>query len=236
MLSRAARAPRPPSEKSRRGSGCMGISVGDSEYQPLTLAQREVRIAAGARAKGARCESPPVACSAPVTRSVLVPATRQAIAKKVYPCRVALFFTMFGSIFTAAFFAYADSTSGIDIEQVCRPPLPPSSPSPPAYSQTCATVDLACAQKVLYFTRLFGDLLGRPFTSMPRPSMLRSSTALARFSIARLLFSVVFFLYVFMPGFPQSDVFLVLDVAVFSVMSGYLGIISYEYAARECDT
>ena len=66
--------------------------------------------------------------------------------------------------------------------------------------------------------------------------MLRSSMALARFSIARLLFSVVFFMYVFLPGFPQSDVFLVLDVAVFSVMSGYFGIISYEYAARECDT
>ena len=45
-----------------------------------------------------------------------------------------------------------------------------------------------------------------------------------------------FFMYVFVPGFPQSDFFLVLDVGIFSVMSGYLGIISYEYAARECDT
>ena len=63
-----------------------------------------------------------------LTRFLRVAATQQEIAKKVYPCRVALFFTMFGSIFTAAFFAYADSTNGIDIEQVRRLSSTPPSP------------------------------------------------------------------------------------------------------------
>mmetsp|Transcript_3343 Transcript_3343/g.9845 ORF Transcript_3343/g.9845 Transcript_3343/m.9845 type:complete len:148 (-) Transcript_3343:21-464(-) len=110
---------------------------------------------------------------------------------------------MFGSIFTAAFFAYADSTDGWDIEQV------------------------------LYFTRLFGDLFGRPFTSLPRPRCLRTGQHLAVFSVARLVFSITYFVYVFAPGVPQADWFVVADVAAFSVFSGYLGIIAYEYAARD---
>ena len=95
---------------------------------------------------------------------------RERIAREIWPCRLALFWTMFGSIFTAAFFAYADSTTGGDIEQW------------------------------LYFTRLFGDLGGRPLTALPRPSWLRSGPQLAVFSVARLIFSAVFFVYVFVPG------------------------------------
>mmetsp|Transcript_17593 Transcript_17593/g.55012 ORF Transcript_17593/g.55012 Transcript_17593/m.55012 type:complete len:450 (-) Transcript_17593:1784-3133(-) len=128
------------------------------------------------------------------------------VAQHIRPCRVALFWTMFGSIFTAAFFAYATSSSGVDIEQV------------------------------LYFTRLFGDLLGRPFTSLPRPFFLKTGHHLAVFAIARLLFSLVYFLYVFLPNLPRSDVFVVADIAVFSLTSGYVGIISYEYAARDFKT
>ncbi|KAH8059308.1 hypothetical protein JL720_13868 [Aureococcus anophagefferens] len=127
----------------------------------------------------------------------------EAIAKQVWPCRVALFWTMFGSIFTAAFFAYANSNSGIDIEQV------------------------------LYFTRLFGDLFGRPFTSLPRPKCLQTGQQLATFAISRLIFSVIFFVYIFVPGIPSSDLFVIADIGIFSVSSGYLGIISYEYAARD---
>jgi hypothetical protein len=52
---------------------------------------------------------------------------------------VALFVTMWSSIFQASFFAYVNSTSGRDIEQI------------------------------LYFTRLFCDLIGRPLTFFPRP-------------------------------------------------------------------
>ena len=35
------------------------------------------------------------------------------------------------------------------------------------------------------------------------------------------------------PQVPRADWFLVADVALFSVFSGYLGIIAYEYAARD---
>ena len=36
-----------------------------------------------------------------------------------------------------------------------------------------------------------------------------------------------------MPGIPSSDLFVIADIGIFSVSSGYLGIISYEYAARD---
>jgi hypothetical protein len=42
---------------------------------------------------------------------------------------------------------------------------------------------------------------------------------------------VIFFLYAFVPGFPQSDWFIIIFVAVYSVSSGYLAVLSYEYAA-----
>ena len=126
-----------------------------------------------------------------------------AIAAQIRDCRLALFFTMFASIFTAAFFAYADSSSGVDLEQV------------------------------LYFTRLLGDLFGRPFTSLPRPQFLATDRNLANFAIWRTAGAAIFFVYVFVPGVPQSDLFIILYVAVFSVGSGYIGIVSYEYAARD---
>lgn len=139
--------------------------------------------------------------SYPLTR-----ADMEMVATTIRHCRVALFWTMFGSIFTAAFFAYATSKNGLDIEQI------------------------------LFFMRLFGDLAGRPFTSLPRPSCLGNSTQLAAFAIARLIFSLIFFVYVFVPGVPQSDTFIIADVAIFSLTSGYIGIISYEYAARDFKT
>jgi hypothetical protein len=76
----------------------------------------------------------------------------------------------------------------------------------------------------------------RALAEMPRPRWMRSGRALAKFSVYRLVFAVAYFVYVFVPGCPQSDVFVVADILVFSTMSGYLGIISYEYAAREFDT
>lgn len=135
-------------------------------------------------------------------RTSLSRSDMEVIAHKIWPCRVALFWTMFGSILTAAFFAYADSSNGIDIEQV------------------------------LYFTRLFGDLLGRPFTSLPRPRWLSTPRQVAVFAVARLVFAAVFFGYVFIPSVPQSDTFIIANIGIFSVTSGYLGIICYEYVFR----
>lgn len=135
-------------------------------------------------------------------RTSLSRSDMEIIAHKIWPCRVALFWTMFGSIFTAAFFAYADSSNGIDIEQV------------------------------LYFTRLVGDLLGRPFTSLPRPRCLSTPRQVAIFAVARLVFAAVYFGYVFIPNVPQSDAFIIANIGIFSITSGYLGIICYEYVFR----
>lgn len=63
----------------------------------------------------------------------------------VWPLCVALIVTMWCSIFQASFFAYVDSPRGRDIEQI------------------------------LYFVRLFCDLLGRPLTRLPRPWFLKVS-------------------------------------------------------------
>jgi hypothetical protein len=57
----------------------------------------------------------------------------------------ALIITIFCSIFQAAFFAYVSSSHGWEIEQI------------------------------LYFTRLFSDLVGRPLTRMTRPSFMKVS-------------------------------------------------------------
>lgn len=65
----------------------------------------------------------------------------------VCPLCVALMVTMWSSIFQASFFAYVNSKRGWNIEQI------------------------------LYFTRLFSDLMGRPLTFLPRPSFIRVSVS-----------------------------------------------------------
>lgn len=63
----------------------------------------------------------------------------------VCPLCLALLVTMFSSIFQASFYAYVESPKGRDIEQI------------------------------LYFTRLFSDLFGRPLTFLARPSFIKVS-------------------------------------------------------------
>ena len=65
------------------------------------------------------------------------------ILQKMLPLCLALFVVMFCSIFQASFFAYVTSSSGREIEQI------------------------------LYFVRLFADLVGRPLTRLPRPFFLK---------------------------------------------------------------
>lgn len=66
-----------------------------------------------------------------------------ALFKRILPLCVALFVVMWCSIFQASFFAYVTSSrKGREIEQV------------------------------LYFVRLFADLIGRPLTRLPRPFFL----------------------------------------------------------------
>ena len=64
--------------------------------------------------------------------------------REIYPLCIALFIIMFCSVFQASFFAFVTSTvEGRDIEQI------------------------------LYFDRLFADLLGRPLARFSRPSFLQ---------------------------------------------------------------
>ena len=67
-----------------------------------------------------------------------------ALLNKIFPLCLALFVVMWCSIFQASFFAYVTSSSkNREIEQI------------------------------LYFVRLFADLIGRPLTRLPRPSFLK---------------------------------------------------------------
>jgi len=128
---------------------------------------------------------------------------KEFIAHAIGHCRASLYLTMFSSIFTAAFFAYVTSTDDNDIEQI------------------------------LYFTRLFCDLFGRPITRLPRPDFIREPHQLMWASVARLGLAVVFFAYIILPGFPQNDTFITFIVGIFSVGSGYLSVLAYEYAALQ---
>ena len=91
----------------------------------------------------------------------------------VWPLCLTLVITIWSSIFTAAFFAYVNSTNGRDIEQT------------------------------LYFTRLFCDLIGRPLTFLPRPLIVKSPSGLLTVAFLRACLSAIFFMYTFIPGMPQ---------------------------------
>lgn len=67
-----------------------------------------------------------------------------ALFRRIFPLCLALFTLMWCSIFQASFFAYvSSSTKGRELEQI------------------------------LYFVRLFADLIGRPLTRLPRPFFLK---------------------------------------------------------------
>ena len=52
----------------------------------------------------------------------------------------------------------------------------------------------------------------------------------------RMILMIVFFAYIAFDWLPRSDIFIILVVAVFSVASGYLAVLSYEYAAASLQT
>ena len=102
-----------------------------------------------------------------------------------------LFITLFCSIFLSSFFAFVNSTQpDRNIEQI------------------------------LYFIRLFSDLIGRPLTRIFRPWFINTAKDLLIMSILRIGLMIVFFLYILYPNFPQNDVFIMTLVGVFSMLSG----------------
>ena len=95
---------------------------------------------------------------------------------KVFSLCLALFITIWCSIFQASFFAYCDSPQGRDIEQI------------------------------LYFVRLFADLLGRPLTRLPRPWFLRRDSHVLMAALLRVSLMALFFFYIFLPSFPRCAI------------------------------
>ena len=89
------------------------------------------------------------------------------VERLIRPCRLAFFLNIWSSIFTAAFFAYVQPQSDFDIEEL-----------------------------LLYFIRLFSDLLGRPLARMVRPSWAREPNQLVWIACGRLSLMAVFFLYI----------------------------------------
>ena len=85
------------------------------------------------------------------------PSVRSILKEKrsLWPLCLALIITIWCSIFQASFFAHVDSANGWEIEQI------------------------------LYFTRLFCDLLGRPITRLPRPFFMKVCTCGQHYDIIR---------------------------------------------------
>ena len=81
--------------------------------------------------------------------------------------------------------------------------------------------------QVLFYTRLFADLLGRPVTLFVAP---KSIVTLNILSLARLSFVPIFFLYTSTNLIPKSDMWVVVGVFAFSFSSGYLVTLSYQLA------
>lgn len=81
--------------------------------------------------------------------------------------------------------------------------------------------------QVLFYTRLFADLLGRPVTLLATP---KSIVILNILSLTRLSFVPIFFLYTSTNVIPTSDIWIVVGVFLFSFSSGYLVTLSYQLA------
>jgi len=145
-----------------------------------------------------------------VVIQALTEAEKDFVEAVIAPCRWALFITIASSIFQASFLAYVRSSRPRSNNCVCE---------------------------LLYFVRLFADFLGRPLARLlPRLQALSRPSQLVRAALARLSLLVLFLAYISIPThIPKSDVFVALLVAVFALLSGYLIVLSYEYAAQTVD-
>jgi len=81
--------------------------------------------------------------------------------------------------------------------------------------------------QVLFYARIFADLLGRPATLCAQPSV-NTMGALAGL---RLIFVPYFFLVIFRV-FPTARVFLITGVLGFSFLSGYIVTLCYQVAPQ----
>lgn len=81
--------------------------------------------------------------------------------------------------------------------------------------------------QILFYTRLFADLLGRPATLC---LTTKSSSLILFLSTARLLLSPLFFIYSSTTLLPKNDFAAVVSVFLFAFTSGYLVTLAYQLA------
>lgn len=187
------------------------FAVSEDIKESDILKSRDSKLESQDEIKGSRdiLKKPMTSYKQPIERAkILLRAMEDASMKTgvfqtVWPLCLALTITMWCSIFQASFFAYVDSPQGRDIEQI------------------------------LYFIRLFSDLAGRPLTRVPRPWFLKKSRQILVAAILRVSFMIIFFVYILVPSFPRSDVFICIIVSIFSMLSGYFTVLIYEYAAED---
>eukprot|EP00656_Telonema_subtile_P024095 TRINITY_DN2593_c0_g1_i8.p1 TRINITY_DN2593_c0_g1~~TRINITY_DN2593_c0_g1_i8.p1 ORF type:complete len:176 (-),score=41.53 TRINITY_DN2593_c0_g1_i8:32-559(-) len=110
---------------------------------------------------------------------------------------LSLLLTMWSSCVLANFFSFVKSSNGNDISTV------------------------------LYFTRLFCDLLSRPVARLGRPFFVSTPARLLGSACLRTSLLLVFMLYIG-EVLPQSNVFIIGFVACYAFMSGYLSVFSYQ--------
>jgi len=91
-------------------------------------------------------------------------------------------------------------------------------------SQNAENVSFA---QVLFYTRLFGDLLGRPATLYRTPTSISNLVVTA---CVRLSFVPVFFLYTTTEIIPKWDVAAIGGIFIFAFSSGYLATLAYQLA------
>lgn len=82
--------------------------------------------------------------------------------------------------------------------------------------------------QVLFYVRLFGDLLGRPATLYYTPTSISSRLELA--TCIRILFVPLFFVYVDTNFIPKNDIAAIFGIFAFAFSSGYLVTCSYQLA------
>lgn len=122
-----------------------------------------------------------------------------ALWRTSWPCCVSIMVTVASSMSVASWFNRVESSD----------PLNQSLP------------------QVLFYTRLFADLLARPATLVVKPL---SARCLLILSMTRLLFVPLFFIYTSMDDIPRSDVLVTCGVAAFAFTSGYIVTCCYQLA------
>lgn len=130
------------------------------------------------------------------------------VETSIAPYRWTLLVTIASSIFQASLLAYVRSARPNRRGSICE---------------------------VLYFARLFADLLGRPLVQ-PLLSRLRPPQQPFRLllhALVRLSLLPLFLAYISLPNSaPRSDFLITLLVALFALSSGIFVVLSYEFARR----